>query len=104
MEKLFKNPFLNSIYAEGYIILVAVGMQYVAKPDTPDNFFTPIAALSLFVLSAAIMAFLFAGEPLQLYLDGKKKQAIIFFLKTLITFALLTVVVFIFMHTKTASI
>jgi len=93
MNKLFKNPYLNSIFAEGYIIVVAFVMSHVAKPDTPDNFFTPIAALSLFVLSAAVMGYFFLSGPLQLYLDGEKKQSVAFFMKTVISFAVLTAIV-----------
>ncbi len=90
MNKIFQNPFLNAVFAEFYIIVVATVMNVVAKPDTPDNFFTPIGALSLFVLSAAVMAFLFVGQPLQYYLDGQKKLAVTFFMKTVATFAVLT--------------
>jgi hypothetical protein len=92
MNKIFKNPYINSIYAEAYIVIVAFIMRHVGKPDTPDNFFTPIAALSLLVLSAAVMAYLFLGQPLQLYLDGQKKQSVAFFMKTVITFAAITAV------------
>lgn len=67
-------------------------MHYVGKPNTPDSFFDPIAAISLLVLSAAIMGFLFLGESLQLYLDGEKKQSVAFFMKTIGSFATITVV------------
>lgn len=95
MNKLFKNPYLNSIYAEIYIIIVTSIIHYVGKPNTPDAFFDPIAGLSLFVLSAAIMAYLFIGEPLQLYLDGEKKKAVAFFMRTVISFAVITMLAFI---------
>jgi len=92
MNKRAKNPYLNSIYAETYIILVVWIMSHIGKPNTPDTFFDPVAALSLFVLSGAVMGFLFLGEPLQLYLDGKKQQAISFFMRTVIGFAAITVI------------
>lgn len=95
MNKMFKNPYLNSIYAEAYIIIVVSIMNAIAKPNTPDTFFDPIAAISLFVLSAAVMGYLFIGEPLQLYLDGEKKRAVTFFMQTLICFAAITAVGFI---------
>lgn len=97
MNKLFKNPYLNSVFAEIYIVIVAFVMTHVGKPDTPDNFFTPIAALSLLTLSAAVMGYLFLGQPLQMYLDGEKKQAVSFFMKTIFTFALITTVALIFL-------
>ncbi len=92
MKKIFKNPYFNSIYAEIYIIVVVAIMHFIAKPNTPDTFFDPIVALSMLVLSAAIMGFLFLGEPLQLYLDGKKNQSVAFFLRTVISFAAITAV------------
>ena len=95
MNKIFKNPYLNSIYAEAYIIILVSLISYVGKENSPDNFFSPVAALSLFVLSAALMGYLFLGEPLQLFLDGEKKQSVSFFMKTVISFAVITTIVFI---------
>lgn len=92
MNKIFKNPYLNSIYAEAYIIIVVSIMHYVGKPNTPDKFVDPIAALSLLVLSAAVMGYLFLGEPLQLYLEGEKKRSITFFMQTVISFAAITAI------------
>lgn len=92
MNKLFKNPYLNSVYAELYIIVVVAAMHLVSAPNTPDTGFEPIAALSVFVLSAAVMGFLFVGEPLLLYLDGKKKESVHFFMQTVLSFAVITVV------------
>ncbi len=68
-------------------------MHYFAAPNTPDTFLTPVAALSLLVLSVSVMGFLFLGQPLQLYLDGQKKQAISFFMRTVTSFAVLTLLV-----------
>jgi len=95
MNKIFKNPYLNSIYAEVYIVIIVSLITYMGKQDSPDNFFSPVAALSLFVLSAAVMGYLFLSEPLQLFLDGEKKQSVSFFIKTVISFAVITIIVFI---------
>ncbi|MEZ4180398.1 MAG: hypothetical protein R3B41_02720 [Candidatus Doudnabacteria bacterium] len=97
----FKNPYLNSVFAEVYIILVAITIQHVGKPDTPDNFFTPIAALSLFVLSAAVMGFLFIAPALQLYLEGQKNQAVTFFMKTVSSFAIFTIIIWLILSQTT---
>jgi hypothetical protein len=70
-------------------------MQNVGAPDTPDTFFAPIAALSLFVLSVAVMGYFFFGEPLQLFLDGEKKRAVAFFMQTVISFAAITAIILI---------
>lgn len=98
MQNIFKNPYLNSVYAEVYIVIAGFIMQNVGKPDTPDNFFTPIAALSLLVLSASVMGYLFLGRPLQLYLDGEKKQAVRFFMKTVLSFAFITALALFILH------
>lgn len=98
MNKLFKNPYLNSIYAEIYIIIVALIINNIGQPDTPDTFFTPIAALSLFVLSAAVMGYLFLGRSLQMYLDGQKSQSVTFLMKTIITFAAITAIALIIVY------
>jgi hypothetical protein len=52
--------------------------------------YAPIVIISLFTLSAAMMGYLFLFQPLQLYLDGKKKLAVNLFIQTLATFAGLT--------------
>lgn len=95
MSRLFKNSYLNSIYAEIYIVIVVWIMHHVGAPDTPDTFFDPIAALSLFVLSVTVMGYFFFGVPLQLYLDGEKKQSVAFFMQTVVSFAAITAIVLI---------
>ena len=76
-----KNPYLNALLATGYITLVASFMFYGTEHNTSvKSVIVPIAILSLFTLSAAVMAYIFASMPLQLYLDGKKKEAVNLFL------------------------
>jgi hypothetical protein len=43
--------------------------------------------LGLFVLSAAVMGFLFLYEPLCLYMENHKKEAVVFFAKIVGVFA-----------------
>lgn len=89
-----KNPIVNALSASGYIVIVVTIMTYLSQnlKNKPDTFFAPIALLSLLTLSAAVMAFLFFYQPLQLFIEGKKKDAVNLFVKTLGTFAALTVV------------
>ena len=94
MDTIFKNPYLNSVYAEAYIAIVASVIHFIGEPNTPDTFFDPIAALSLLTLSAAVMGYLFVGVPIQLYLDGEKKRSAVFFMRTVLGFASLTAVAF----------
>lgn len=88
-----KSPVTNAFIAALYIVVVATtmfyGSNYAPKEDTV---LMPIAMLSLFTLSASVMGYLFVGTPLRLYLDGKKKEAVDFFFKTVGSFAVLTVI------------
>lgn len=91
-----KNPFINALCALAYIVLVGSVMNYVshAMRNKPDTFLAPVAVLSLFTLSAALMGYFFLYQPVQLYLDGKKKEATSLFVRTILVFAGSTTVVF----------
>lgn len=86
------NPFVHGIGASVYILGLVLLINHIAAlhHDTPDNLLGSIAALSLFVFSAATMAFLFFYRPVVLLIDNKKTEAVSFFLKTLGTFGLIT--------------
>ncbi|MBI4094567.1 MAG: hypothetical protein HY435_00015 [Candidatus Liptonbacteria bacterium] len=89
-----KNPFLNALLAALYIVLVASIMYYgPGLHGEKDTIIIPIAVISLFTLSAAVMGYLFLYEPLRLYLDGEKKSAVALFLKTVAVFAGITALV-----------
>lgn len=90
-----KNPIINAFGAAAYIILVVSVMTFVTTPlrNKPDTFLAPITMLFVLTLSVAVMAYLFFYQPLQLFIEGKKKEAVDFFVKTLGIFALITVVV-----------
>ena len=79
-----KTPTAHAVSAILYVILVVGIINRLASigHDKPDTIFIPVFMLSLFVLSAAIMGFLFMYRPLSLFLDGKKKEAVEFFWKT----------------------
>lgn len=90
-----KKPFLNALAAGLYIALVALTMNLGAKYAPKGNsFIGPFAVVSLFTLSAAVMGYLFCYQPAQLYFDGKKKEAVNLFLKTVRIFAVFTVLAF----------
>lgn len=91
-----KNPFANAFAAVFYIVIVASVMFYGMKHTGPDNsILIPIAMLSLFTLSAAMMGYIFFYNPILMYLEGKKKDAVDLFLKTLTIFAGITLILFI---------
>ena len=83
-----KNPLLNALCAMLYIVLVASLMFYSPHFEAMEpSVIIPIALLSLFVFSAATMGFIFLYQPLQLFLEGQKKESVNLFLKTLLAFA-----------------
>lgn len=89
-----KNPLINALGASAYIILGVTIMTFVTQPlkNKPDTFFAPIVFLSLLTLSVAVMAFLFFYQPLMLFIEGKKKEAVNLFVKTVGIFAAITAV------------
>ena len=88
-----KNPFVNALAAALYIGLVGSVMYYgLSRTNQPSVVF-PIAIISLFTLSAAVMGYLFVYSPLQLYLDGETKRAVNLFLQTVGVFAGITLVI-----------
>lgn len=92
-----KNPFINALSASAYIILVVSMMTFATQPlrNKPDTFFAPITMLFVLTLSVAVMAYLFFYQPLLLFIEGKKKEAVDLFVKTVGIFAAITAVVLI---------
>jgi hypothetical protein len=89
-----KNPIINALSASAYIILVVTVFTFITQNlrNKPDTFFAPVTVLSLLTLSVAVMGYLFFYQPLMLFIEGKKKQAVNLFVKTVGVFAVLTVV------------
>lgn len=92
-----KNPIINALSASGYIILIVTIMRFImqTQKDKPDTIAAPLTVLSLLTLSAAVMGYVFFYQPLQFLIDGKKKEAVNLFVKTVGIFAVFTVVVLI---------
>jgi hypothetical protein len=96
-----KQPLLNALVAYGYVALVVMIMQLVAsKIDQTNSILGPIAFLSLFTLSAAVMGYLFFMEPMSLYMNNKKPEALKLFLQTVGSFAVLTIITFMILFLK----
>ncbi len=92
-----KNPIINALGASGYILLVVSVMTFVSQTqrNKPDTFLAPIIMLSVLTLSVAVMAYIFFYQPLQLFISGKKKEAVDLFVKTVAFFAGVTMVFFV---------
>ena len=90
-----ENPIINALSATLYITIVALGMFYTEKtPEPVAPVLVGIAMLSLFVLSAGVMAYIFFYQPVQLLIEGKKAESLNLFLKTIGTFAIITLTLF----------
>lgn len=90
-----KNPLINALCASGYIILVVTIFTFISQTqrNKPDTFLAPATILFLLTLSVAVMAYLFFYQPLQLFIEGKKKNAVNLFVRTVGFFAAFTAVV-----------
>ena len=84
-----KKPFLHALGAVLYIIVIVLVVQVVtsALKDQNETIIIPMTMLSLFVLSAAVMGYLFLSEPLYLLMEHRKQEAFIFFAKVVGFFA-----------------
>lgn len=95
-----KKPFLYALVASAYIVTLVLLIN-TADSILPskDNIVMPMAMLSLFVLSVAVMGFLFFYEPLCLFIENKRREAVLFFAKVIGIFAcfILIFVVLIFL-------
>ncbi len=96
-----KNPLINAASALAYIILVVSVMTFATQPlrDKPDTFFAPITVITMLTLSVTVMAFIFFYQPLMLFIEGKKKEAVNLFAKTVGIFAIFTFLVLILLST-----
>jgi hypothetical protein len=92
MEEIRKTALINSAATALYIIIIGLFMYYgtMMKIGRDNAFLAPIAMLSLFVFSAALTGFLMIGKPAQMYVDGKKKEALSLLKYTLIYFFIIT--------------
>jgi hypothetical protein len=101
-----KNPFINALLGLGYISVISVLLFYGSElAPKEDNVLMPISMLSLFVLSASIMAYLFLYEPIVQFLSGERERGVMLFLQTVgifacFTFALFLLVFFVFASVK----
>lgn len=89
-----KNPIINALSASGYILLIVAVFTFISdtQRNKPDTFLAPIVMLSMLTLSVAVMAYIFFYQPLQLFISGKKKEAVDLFVKTVGVFGILTVI------------
>ncbi len=90
-----KNPYLSALCAGLYIVFVVLLIFYgpTFVREKPDTILAPISMLCLLVLSVAFMGYAFMYQPVLMYIEGQKREAVEFFTKTLGTFAVITAIV-----------
>lgn len=82
------TPLVHAGVAALYIMGVVSGISTLhGVPEENLGILIPIAMFSLLVLSVALMAYLFFYEPLRLLLEGRAREGLLFFGKTLGIFA-----------------
>lgn len=83
-----KKPFLYASVTALYIAaLVCIATTVGSFMPQEDNILMPMTILGVFVVSAAVMGFLFLSEPLRLFMENKRHEALAFFAKTVGVFA-----------------
>lgn len=94
MEKnLFVSSLRNALATSVYVIIVSFIIINGEKIfGAMNNMLGPIAFLLLFVVSAAITGFLVLGQPVMLYVDNKKQDAIRLFFLTVAWLIVFTVI------------
>ncbi|PKN02743.1 hypothetical protein CVU76_01765 [Candidatus Dojkabacteria bacterium HGW-Dojkabacteria-1] len=88
-----KNPFVNSLVALAYIVVVVFTINIIDETEVNSGlaqYIMPVMVISLFTLSAAVMGYIFCFKPITLFLEGKKEEAVKLFLKTVGIFGIIT--------------
>lgn len=96
---MIKNPYTNALVAGGYIVSIVlfIGKGTKILSGSKETILIPMAMLSLLVFSVALMGVLFFYEPLRLFMENQRKEALSFFTKTLATFFCIMVTLFVLM-------
>jgi hypothetical protein len=88
-----KNPFINAFAAALYIAVVVSGIFSLGNFEAKvPGIIAPLTILSLLVLSVLMMAYTFFFYPVQMYLDGQKKEAVTLFTQSIAVFAGIVIV------------
>ena len=82
-----KKPFLFAAGAALYIVVIVFVIDSATSGLEGKTLIIPMVILGLFVLSAAVMGYLFLSEPIHLYMDNRKQDAVTFFAKVVGFFA-----------------
>ena len=98
-RKILNRAIISSLITFSYVVAVGLFMSNASNIfGQEDTAFTPVAALMLLVFSAAFTGILVVGQPLMLYIDGKKKDALSLLSYTMACLLALTLLTFISLY------
>jgi hypothetical protein len=101
-KKLFFYGAAHSLGVLAYVSLVVLFMSNAQNIfGKGDNLMTGIMVLLIFILSALVTGLLVLGQPIILYLDGKKAEAVKMLFYTIISlFIVLALVILSYLGLK----
>ena len=81
------KPFLNALIAAGYIGIIVTILSNTEHFDARGfGMIAPVTFLSLLVLSAALMGYLFFYQPVRLLIERQPEEASTFLISTIVSF------------------
>ena len=103
MNKITKRALIDALCTALYVAGVGCFMYYGSqiKIGRANVALVPITLLLMLVFSASLTGFLIFGKPAQMYVDGKKKEALSLLFQTLGFFSAITLVAMILLITFT---
>lgn len=82
-KKVLLSSLRNALATAVYVVIVSFIIINGDKIfGTMKSILGPVAFLLLFVVSAAITGFLVLGQPAMMYVENKKREAIMLFIYT----------------------
>lgn len=97
IHKSFVQAFLTGLYI-AIVAWVMFHAQFLFGKVT--NFLAPLLILLLLVISATVTSLLVLGKPIQMYLEGAKKEAVQLLVATVVWLALFAVIIVISVSLK----
>lgn len=90
-----RKPFIHALAAALYIAILVLSVDATSSMVPGKTIMIPMGMLGLLVLSVLVMGYLFLYEPLNLYFENHKQEAVAFFGKTIGFFAIFIAIFFI---------
>jgi len=95
-----KKPIYNALAATIYIVLIVLFINSIDSIETGytneglEQFIMPIIMLSLLTLSVAVMGYIFLYQPIILFLEKNRKEAVKYFIHTILFFTIIIILIF----------